>query len=71
MTVMKKNMGGMDKAIRILLAIVIGVIYYMGTISGTLAVVLGALAVVFVATSFVGTCPLYLPLGISTRAGKP
>lgn len=64
---MKANMGTADKAIRILIAILIVGLYYSGLISGTLALVLLALALVFVATSFLSFCPLYLPFGISTR----
>ncbi|MEE1886021.1 YgaP family membrane protein [Pedobacter flavus] len=63
---MKKNMGSLDKTIRILMAIVIGVLYFTNVISGTLAIVLGVFAVVFVLTSFISFCPLYLPLGINT-----
>ena len=63
---MKKNMGSTDKIIRILIALVIGVLYYMGTISGTVALVLGAFAIIFVITSFISFCPLYLPFGINT-----
>ena len=63
---MKKNMGSADKIIRILLAIIIGVLYYTNVINGTIAIVLGALAVVFVLTSFIGFCPLYMSLGINT-----
>ncbi|REG87062.1 YgaP family membrane protein [Algoriphagus antarcticus] len=63
---MKKNMGSADKIIRLLLAVGVAVLYFTGTISGTLAIVLGVLAVVFVATSFMSFCPLYLPFGIST-----
>ena len=64
---MKKNMGSIDQVIRILIAIVIGVLYYTETISGTLALVLSALAGIFVLTSLIGFCPLYLPFGLSTR----
>lgn len=63
---MKKNMGSADKIIRILIAVVIGVLYYTGTISGTLGTILLILAGVFVLTSVVSFCPLYAPLGIST-----
>lgn len=63
---MKKNMGSVDKIIRLLLAVGVAVLYFTGTISGILAIVLGLLAVVFVATSFMSFCPLYLPFGIST-----
>ncbi|MEB2783507.1 YgaP family membrane protein [Algoriphagus persicinus] len=63
---MKKNMGSVDKIIRLLIAVGVAVLYFTGTISGILAIVLGLLAVVFVATSFMSFCPLYLPFGIST-----
>jgi hypothetical protein len=68
---MKANMGTADRTIRILIAVAIGVLYYLHVISGTLAIVLGVIAVVFVLTSFVAFCPGYLPFGISTRGGKP
>ena len=68
---MKKNMGTVDRTIRILAAIAIGVLYYTGKIGGTLAIVLGVFAVVFVITSFMGRCPAYVPLGISTHKEPP
>lgn len=64
---MKKNMGSLDKTIRILLVIAIGVLYYTKVIEGTLALVLGAFAVVMLLTSLISFCPLYLPFGISTK----
>lgn len=67
---MKKNMGTIDKAIRILIAIVIGVLYFTNTISGTMAIILGILAIAFVLTSFMSFCPLYLPFGINTLKKK-
>jgi len=64
---MKKNMGTVDKVIRVLVAVVVLVLYFTHVISGTLAVILIILAVVFVVTSLLGFCPLYLPFGLSTR----
>lgn len=64
---MTQNMGTVDRTIRILIAIVIAGLYFTGRIGGTLAIVLGIFAAVFVVTSFLGSCPLYIPLGISTR----
>lgn len=64
---MKQNMGSMDRVIRILAAVAVGVLYFTNVISGTLAIVLGAIAVIFIATSLVSVCPLYLPFGISTK----
>lgn len=64
---MKQNMGTVDRILRIVAALAVGALYAMGVISGTVAIVLGVLAVVFIATSFIGFCPLYLPFGLSTR----
>jgi K+-transporting ATPase A subunit len=64
---MKPNMGSVDRAVRALVAVAIGALYFSGTVSGTVAVVLAVVAVVFLATSAVGTCPAYIPLGLSTR----
>ena len=68
---MNLNMGALDRGIRIIAALAVGVLYFMGQISGTAAIVLGALAGVFVLTSLVGTCPLYLPFKLSTKAKEP
>ena len=67
---MKKNMGSADKIIRVLIAVVLGILYYMGVISGTLGIVLLIVAGIFVITSFVSFCPLYAPFGISTDCKK-
>lgn len=64
---MKANVGTTDKAIRILAAILIGVLYFTNVISGTVAIVLLILAGIFIVTSFISFCPLYWPFGISTR----
>ena len=63
---MKKNMGSADKAIRIVIAAVIFILYFTGIITGVIGILLMVFAVIFVFTSFVGTCPLYLPFGLST-----
>ena len=63
---MKKNMGTLDRVLRVLVALAIGGLYMAGVISGPLAIGLGVLAVIFFLTSLVSFCPLYVPLGIST-----
>ena len=67
---MKKNIGTTDKTIRILIAVAIAVLYFTNIISGTLAIILGILAAVFIITSFMSFCPLYLPFGITTFKKK-
>ena len=64
---MKRNMGTIDKAIRILVAVVVVVLYFTHVISGVLAIILLALSAIFVVTSILSFCPLYLPFGLSTR----
>ena len=67
---MKKNMGSTDKMIRVIAAIIVGILYYTKVIEGTTATVLGVLAIVFLATSFISFCPLYTPFGINTCKKK-
>lgn len=67
---MKKNMGSIDKIVRILLAIVVGILYFTGVITGTLGIVLLVLAGVFVLTSFISFCPLYTLIGLNTTGKK-
>jgi hypothetical protein len=69
---MTKNVGSADRIVRTLLAIVFGVLIFTGNVTGTLAIILGVLAVVLLATSAVSFCPLYLVGKISTGrdAGK-
>ena len=63
---MKKNMGSLDKGIRITVAVAIALLYYFNVISGTLAYVLMAVAIIFLLTSFINFCPLYTILGINS-----
>lgn len=63
---MKKNMGGADRVIRIIVAAVVGILFWQGIIAGTLGYVLLALAGVFLLTSFVSFCPLYALVGLNT-----
>ena len=63
---MKKNMGSADRIIRIVAAIVFAVLYFTGTVTGTLGIVLIVLGGIFMLTSLVGFCPLYAIFGIKT-----
>lgn len=63
---MKKNMGNLDKGVRIALAVAVALLYYFNVIEGTLAYVLMAFAIIFLLTSFVSFCPLYTIFGMNT-----
>jgi hypothetical protein len=67
---MKKNMGTTDKIIRLIVAIVFAVLYFTNTVTGTFGLILVILGAVFVLTSLISFCPLYLPFGINTCAKK-
>lgn len=64
---MMKNMGRIDRSLRLIAAAVFAVLLIAGIVKGTLAVILAILAAVFVITTFVGFCPAYTPFGISTK----
>lgn len=67
---MKKNMGTTDRVLRVVAAVIIAGLYYNGTITGTLGLTLIVLSVIFVLTSLVGFCPLYLLFGMNTCEQK-
>ncbi len=67
---MKKNVGVIDKVIRILVAVVVVILYFTNVISGSLAIVLLIFSGIFILTSLISFCPLYLPLGINTNKKK-
>lgn len=67
---MKKNMGTSDRIIRIIIAAIVGILFFTGIISGTLGIILLVLAGVFVLTSMISFCPLYAPFGLSTCSIK-
>jgi hypothetical protein len=63
---MKRNVGNGDRAVRLVFAFVVGVLFLSGEITGLAAIILGSLAAIFVLTGLVGFCPLYVPIRIST-----
>ena len=63
---MKKNMGALDKGVRIVAAIIIALLYYFNVIEGTLAYILMAASIIFLITSFISFCPLYSLFGWNT-----
>ena len=67
---MKKNMGSADRIIRVLAAVVLIALYFGNVVTGTLGIVLLVVAGVFIATSLVSFCPLYLPLGLNTCSAE-
>lgn len=64
---MTKNMGSVDRIIRLSAAIIIALLIGTQVLTGTAAIILGILAVVFVLTSAVSFCPLYVPFKFSTK----
>lgn len=67
---MKKNVGTLDRIIRLIISAILVILYFTETITGTLGLIGLVLAAVFTLTSIFGFCPLYLPFGISTCKTK-
>jgi len=68
---MKKNMGGLDKIIRLSLALVLGFLVYFEVVGGLWSYVLLVVSAIFVLTGLVGFCPLYGLFGFnSCKSGK-
>jgi len=67
---MKKNLGTIDKVIRILVAVVIVALYFTQVVTGIVGIILLVLAAVFVLTSLISFCPLYWPFGIRTNKSE-
>jgi hypothetical protein len=59
-------MGSTDRIIRVIFAIVVSILFFTHTITGTAGLVLLILGGIFLATSLINFCPLYLPFGINT-----
>lgn len=67
---MKPNMGGTDRIIRLVVAAIVAVLYFTGTLTGTIGIVALVVAAVFVLTSLVSFCPLYTLIGLNTCSVK-
>ncbi len=67
---MKKNMGRVDKIVRLIIAAALLILYATGVVEGTLGIILVSLAGIFVLTSLVSFCPLYAPFHIHTNRNR-
>lgn len=65
---MQKNMGALDKTLRLIAAIVAISLAGTGVLTGTAAIFAYAIAGVFLVTSLVSFCPLYRLIGLRTCA---
>jgi len=67
---MKKNMGAIDRTLRLVFAVIFVILYLSDVVTGTWGMVMLIVALMFVVTSLISFCPLYLPFGISTCPKK-
>lgn len=63
---MDKNVGKIDKLVRVLVALLLVGLYFSGILSGVLGYILLAVAGVMILTGLVNFCPLYSLLGVNT-----
>ena len=64
---MQCNMGMLDRTVRVIAAIVIGLMWAVGYIAGIFSIVLLVIAGIFLFTAMLGFCPLYRPFGFTTK----
>jgi len=64
---MKSNLGTTDKIIRIIIALVIGVLYFTNNINGYIGTILLIVAIILVLTVLINFCPLYFLLGLRSN----
>lgn len=67
---MTKNMSSADRIIRVIIAAIVAILYFTGTISGTIGIVLMVVAGVFLLTSIISFCPIYALFGFKTCKNK-
>lgn len=67
---MKSNMSNLDRAIRIIAAIAMAYFVFDFDVTGTWAAVFLTLSAIFIITSIVKFCPLYVPFKIRTNKKK-
>ncbi|MCC5814484.1 MAG: DUF2892 domain-containing protein [Leptospira sp.] len=67
---MIKNMGSLDRILRVGIAVVVAVLYFMEIITGTVAIAMLVIGAVMLATSLIGSCPLYIPFKLNTKQGN-
>ncbi|WP_397302327.1 DUF2892 domain-containing protein [Nonlabens ulvanivorans] len=63
---MKKNLGNIDRTVRVLFAVIVSILFFTNVITGTLGIILLIVGGVLLATSFMNFCPLYAVLGINS-----
>jgi len=63
---MKANVGTVDRILRAVLALILAVLYFSGTVTGTLGIILLVLGGILLLTSLTSFCPLYAPFKFST-----
>ena len=62
---MKRNVGGLDRAIRLLVGVFLMVLG-LGAIRGKGGVIVAIVGLILLMTGLKGFCALYVPLGIDT-----
>ena len=68
---MKKNMGTLDRVLRVIVSVTLAILYFTDIITGTLGLIVFIFACVMFLTSLVGNCPPYTLMGINTCKMKP
>lgn len=63
---MSRNVGGIDRAVRIIIGVGLLTIGFLHIASGTLAILAYVFGVIVLATAVFAFCPAWVPFGINT-----
>jgi len=63
---MKKNLGNLDRVLRIGFFVLVAILFFTKVISGTSGIILLVVGIILALTSFVSFCPIYWALGWRT-----
>jgi hypothetical protein len=67
---MKKNVGSIDKIVRLLLAALFIILFFTHVVVGVFGYILLALAAILILTSLFSFCPIWMLFGVKTCKTK-
>jgi hypothetical protein len=63
---MKKNLGNLDRVLRLLFGVIVAILYFTNILTGIIGLVLVIAGGILFATALIGFCPLYAILGLNS-----
>lgn len=68
---MKKNVGVIDRVVRVIIAAVLAILYFAEVVTGTLGIIFLVVAAISLITAAFRFCGAYALFGVNTCRNKP